>query len=399
MRGLLLHIQSLLKKVAAPSLQGRAERGSSMLMGLMGLMGLIGLMGCSSEDERPAKGNSGEIEVMGVVTAFEEEESRTRAWEPPTGYTIYDYTDKIIGFYLTQDDREPTQGYFFNSSGKWRTSVDITAGDYYLYGYIPHSTSISCDISSSATPHDNSTYSNGAVMTLHNLPVVTPADYCVVIGAKNGRGNGYTESGDYEITGLRRGDFLYQAEAGEGNYVYLLFDHLYAVLRIHIKVHGDYDAIRTIKLKDLSLKTEKGDTPTKLKTDATITLTKTTDGSDPISSIVFTPVGDEEGEGSMFSSESGMTLTTEYSTFMSHFMPVGVTKLILTSVYDVYDKEGVLVREGCKATNTIEISKLLTGQTETRRGCRYTINMTIQPTYLYQLSDKDMNDFPVEISE
>ncbi len=78
-------------------------------------------------------------------------------------------------------------------------------------------------------------------------------------------------------------------------------------------------------------------------------------------------------------------------------MPLGVTSLELTSVYDVYDKRGNLIRENSEAKNSMRISDLLTGQTTTRRDCRYTVNMTIQPTYLYMLSDPDLDSPSVAI--
>jgi len=80
-------------------------------------------------------------------------------------------------------------------------------------------------------------------------------------------------------------------------------------------------------------------------------------------------------------------------------MPFGVTKIKLISTYDVYDKKGNLIRENCTATNTIDIANLFSGQTETLRGRRYTINLTINPTYLYMLSEPDLNDPTVVVEQ
>ena len=108
----------------------------------------------------------------------------------------------------------------------------------------------------------------------------------------------------------------------------------------------------------------------------------------------------------MFESTDGMTLGTSYSTYISHFVPKDVTTFVLESTYDVYDKniseghpEGNLVRQGCKSVNTIKLSNLISGQTETRRGARYTINMTIQPTYIYVLSEPDLDDPTVVVEQ
>ena len=383
------------------------------LMGLICLIGLMGLMGCSSSDDGAAAPAPAptlpSVELASYVAGYEEPSGANRvsrrAWEVPSGYSRY-ADDKSISVFFTQDGQptgvgeSPTEEYFFYTSGTWRVSKqDLAAETYYLYGYMPYDQSYNASISSSATPHDNSAYSDGAVLTLENLPTITPHDFCVMIGAKNGT------SADND-GGLQRGSFAYAAQPTEGvgkgnNYVYLLFDHLYAALRVRMKVHGEYNALRTIKLKELKLKTSVDETPTKKKTNVAITLEKKADGGNPVKSVVFTtPVGETaEAVGTMFENTGGMTLTTSYSEYINHFMPKDVTTFILESTYDVYDKnvseghpEGNLVRQNCKATNTIKLSDLISGQTETRRGARYTINLTIQPTYLYVLSEPDLDD-------
>ena len=78
-------------------------------------------------------------------------------------------------------------------------------------------------------------------------------------------------------------------------------------------------------------------------------------------------------------------------------MPSGITTLVLTSVYDVYDTKGNKIRENCSATNTMVLKDLLTEQTLTGRGKRYTVNMTIRPTYLYVLSEPDLDNPTVSV--
>lgn len=365
-------------------------------MRLMGLIGLIGLMGCSKAEEEQLS-NDTMIEVMSYVAGFEENTFATRSWVPPSSYVLYGETDKAIGIAFTKDGDDPKLGHFFTSSGKWRTNIDnieaTTTYPYYLYGYVPHFSGISMSI----TDRDsvNAKYSEGAKVTLSNVPAVMPSDLCVVIGAKEGT--------DKEtVTGLRRGDFAYQGSASaDGNYVFLLFDHLYAALRIRMRVHDDYAALRTIKLKSLSLKTYAGETTSSQKTKIMVDLKATTDGSNPIQTINYTPSGSAMTEPMEFWSSESEELTTAPKTFVGHFMPDGITTLVLTSVYDVYDKngEGNLIRKDCKATNTMKLSELLTEQVTTSRGSRYTINMTIKPTYLYMLSEPDLDNPTVTVEK
>ena len=433
-------------------LGGLRPLGGLRLLGLLVPLGVLGVLGCSSEDSEEDEAEQDfPVEVMGVVTPFEEAETSettgateatgaaentgatgaagaagateatgraettekagraeatgvTRAWNPPTGYDIMD--DQTIGVFMTKDDAEPMQGYFYKGGGKWHTTLEITeATTYYLYGYRPHSSGVTSTIAK----YEDNPYSSGAVLTIRNLPSVTANDVCVVVGAKNGYNNGYSENGDYSNTNLRRGDFAYAAQAtgnnsnsnnsaNSNNYVFLLFDHLYSSFRVRMKVAPEYNSLRTIKLKELRLKTSAGNTPTKKRLDATVTLHATADAStNPITSVTFTPVGDDEGDGTMFSTSEPLALTTEYSAYVGYFMPTGVDKLELTSIYDVYDKKGYLTRENCKATNSIDITKIFDRQTEALRGYRYSINMVIQPTYLYVLSDPDLDNPTVMI--
>ena len=397
------------------------------LMGLIGLMGLMSLVGCSSDDdELKPLASQGTIipEVASYVTWFEEANGSSRsnrAWAVPSGYAAYEGGIKPIGIAFTQNTKEPMMGNFFFSSGKWRTSVeDIKAETYYLYGYIPHLPAIRYSITD--LDGTNANYSTGAIMTLENVPTVMPNDLCVVIGAKQGfdkehdgnlvdnNSNGVFDAGDTRTDTLRMGDFKYTAKAtsggeeAKGNYVFLLFDHLYSAIRVNMKVHADYARLRTIKLDTLKLSTQVGGANSKDHNTITIKL-KATDGinknESPITDIVYTPTGAENKNGMEFwksENATGTTLTTDFQPFIGHFMPSGITTIVLTSVYDVYDTKGNLIRENCKATNTMVLQELLTEQTVTKRGYRYTVNMTIQPTYLYMLSEPDLDNPTVVVN-
>ena len=373
----------------------------------------LGLMGCSSSDEAatPAPAPT-TVELQSYVTGYEEAVRANaangangangpvnRAWTQPTGYSLYSDAESPISVFFTQGMTSGNEEYFYKSSGHWRASQDeIAAGTYYLYGYVPHDQSITS--TASVLEGEGKTFADGAVLTIENVPTVSKADFCVVIAAKNGA----SANEDYSTEGLKRGNFEYVAQAtgGDGhNYVYLLFDHLFSALRVKMRVQGDYNDLRTIKLKELRMQTSgAGDVPTKKKTQITVTLNKTTDGADPVGSVVFTPDSDSgNSDGAVVDWNDGITLTADYQEFQGHLMPFGVTNIKLISTYDVYDKKGNLIRQNCTATNTINISNLFSGQTETLRGRRYTINLTINPTYLYMLSEPDLNDPTVVVTE
>ena len=391
------------------------------LVVLMSLMWLIGLTVSCSNDEETANGQTeapevpvGDApvaEVRSFVTFFDEYIAQTRAWSPPSGFAAYENGDQPIGIAFTNDGEDPIIGTFYKSGGKWHFNVadpsksveDITGGTYYLYGYIPN-----IDIKNLSVTDlegNKAKFSEGAKVVLTNMPNALGKDLCVVIGAKEG------QDADHD-KGLRQGDFSYRATAIEknsgepdGNYVFLLFDHLYAALSIYMKVDADYANLRTIKLKRLELSTMKGESATSQKTTITIDLKATEDGSvSPIQSITYTPQGGSAGSGHEFwSSAAGEELETDYNSapFTGYFMPDDITTLVLTSEYDVYDKETPepnLIRKGCKATNTLVLRDLMGPYfSGTERGYKYTLRMTIQPTYLYVLSDPDLDNPTVTV--
>ena len=414
-----------------------AYKAYGLLIALMALISLIVLAGCS-KDEAPAGTlngtQSGEptgtamAEVASYVTWFDEVVSKNRtqeanktnrAWAIPSGYVAYEDGVQPIGIAFTKNGENPTIGTgtaespksmigtFFKSGDKWRTSVeDIQPNtNYQLYGYIPASPAIKYSI----TDYDgadgpngaNGEYSKGAIMTLQNVPTVMPHDLCVVIGAKHGYDREHDGNSD-GTNRLRMGDFSFTTSSKTtGNFVFLLFDHLYAALRVRITVHEDYNNLRTIKLKSLQLSTQAGETKTRKKTDITVKLEANDGSASPITEIAYDqPDKYELIEGGLefWSSKDGEELKSDvYTECVGHFMPNEITTLILTSVYDVYDRKGNLIRKDCKATNTIVLQELLTGQIRAERGKRYTINLIVQPTYLYMLSEPDLNNPTVKV--
>ena len=83
-------------------------------------------------------------------------------------------------------------------------------------------------------------------------------------------------------------------------------------------------------------------------------------------------------------------------------MPQDVNTLIVTWKYDIYDKNPKkdsdgnliynLVRKDSEATNTLPLSKVINGFTALERGKKYSIRLTVKPTYLYVMSDDDLNN-------
>lgn len=331
-------------------------------------------------------------------------------------------------FFTTGTDASHHGRLHYNETQGWKLSLydgsdpkDMAEGDYYVYGFIPRNAADNADIA--LLPGDGKTYADGAVLTINGLPSVM-SDACVIIGAREGfytiptagdtifYDGGFTDGAsgtadvydseyDTRIKRLQAGDFKFKFKMDDAgnltNCMFLLFDHLCAALNINYKVDGDYNEMRTIKLKNIHMKTATGEgdaiTITK-KSNVTIRLNKTDDGADPIESIVYEPTSVVSTGDDVYTSESeeGEELLTSSKTFVGHFMPAGTTTIILTSTYDIYDKKNNLVRKDCKATNTIRLDELVTHYPGTERGKKYIVDLTIQPTFLYVMSEPDLDN-------
>jgi hypothetical protein len=64
--------------------------------------------------------------------------------------------------------------------------------------------------------------------------------------------------------------------------------------------------------------------------------------------------------------------------------------MTLKTTYDIYDRKGNLIRQNCEAIN--QVGNKLAGHT---RGQRVTLLINVAPTYLYTLSEQDV-EFNVE---
>ena len=378
--------------------------------------------------------NAAEPEEMARETLHGTSEAITRSWTPPSGYFLYsefndvhgntyqnfasnDLTRKSINAFFTRatgDEptpvapEDPTYPRYANypyhgrlsyksSTEKWQLTIRkvkpelVLPGDYYVYGFTP---SAAADDATIAILSGETSYTAGAKLTIKGLRTAG-YDACVTIGAKEG------PDADHD-NGLTAGDFKFQLKTGVSvkNYLYLLFDHLSSALSISIKVDGTYNTLRTIKLKQLALRTATETGLMAEKADVEVTLNHNDMGTNPITTLTYTPTGTSGTGTPVFQTDDGLTLTPGYKSFLSHFLPIsGVTKVVVTCTYDIYDKnvtaehpDGNLIRKDSKATNTIRLADIIPYFPGVQRGWKYGINMTVVPTYLYMLSEPDLEN-------
>lgn len=277
-----------------------------------------------------------------------------------------------------------TEGNFVYNpdANTWSSTIGVKEPTNYIYGFSP-SDAAAGTISLLSGAAD---YSGGAVITLDNLNAVGGDDLCVVVGVKGATAE-ETVTPDF-------GMFEFKKQ-GTSNYVSLLLDHLYAAIEFKIKIGSKYNELRDIRLKKMELQSAK--TVSK----AVVTLTANTTGANPITDVSYTTANESQSNtvydyGTDASTTTGLPLTVAGTSFVSYCAPMtgmGSSNLKLICTYDVYNKKGTRVRENCVAENSLAGLSGLT----IARGKKSVINLTVEPTYLYQLSEDELDNPGIKI--
>ena len=315
------------------------------------MMTVIVLLAACSQDvaEEQAQEPDAALRLAGVTRA--------------TGDT--EYSD--IRIFLT-NGTTATEGLFKYEGGtSWTTQLKLKSGarTYQLYGYMPDNAAFAHNISDFNA--------NGAVLHIQQLPPLATQDYCIVTGVRQA-------DNESDETAAVRGAFSFDYNSQRENYINLFLDHLYSHIIFSMRVGEDYDAVRTIKIKNMKLQVADIS-----HYNVDVTLTKNVG----ISSVVHTNTagtgiqeltvrdGDLLGE---------LTLTTTSQTVCSGYIIPATTlfdKLSLVIEYDIYDKRGNKVAERT-ATNSLKLPL-----EELQRGEERKLQINIDPSYLYDLSQED----------
>ena len=333
------------------------------------------LSACSSDDPEAQTVTTGEepvgkvVQLVSYASPFTDKELSHRA--APAGFSAYT-PDKTtsMGIYtlLSEDWANPKEEKIIYNNNKWHAFFEVTADKTYtVYGYMPKTGEMSSTLVKSTA--------DAATLTITSIKPVTTDDICIITGAKD------TDEG------LKEGQFswYWPISAGDENYkIHLLMDHLYAAALFSLKIDTDYALLRTIKLKMMTLSTDNG------SVNATISLTHNETGASPISNVTYTASGSSDVVV-LFNSDEGTALDKSVPLPVNVcFAPTLSADLTLVSTYDVYDSKGNLIRQNCTATNKLP-------NLEANRGQRVQVNLTVTPTYLYVLSDPDLDNPTITI--
>lgn len=271
----------------------------------------------------------------------------------------------------------------FTYGNSW-ASNDVSVGEhaqYYMYGYMPGTYDSEIDL--------NGNYSKECDLTIKNLPIFTSEDIYAIVGVQR-------ISTTEEPKNIIEGNYGYLSGLNDENYVNLLMDHLYSKLVLKMNVDANYSLLRDIKLKSVTLTCSYGETvnvTVKLRTGYGLqgNATAYSANSNGNSQVHQLWTSSDES-GTLIPSETNEDDLLNLGTINCPpvVLDAAGTYMKMTCTYDVYDKERNKMRE-CTVENKLKT-------TNVNHGMEYTVTLTVAPTYLYVLSDDDLNNPTIKIN-
>lgn len=330
--------------------------------------------------------------LMVLLAACSEESSNT---DEPQGSPLQLSSVTRTSSSFTPDDISKIRMYVMTKTGQYSTgtfsgttwsNTGVTVKEheqYYMYGFMPEKEGYGSSISASSTDL-NGDYSKGADLTLTGLPIFTSRDICAIVGV--GR-----VSASNDNTEALEGNYGYLSGLKAENYVNLLMDHLYCKLKVNINVDDDYSLLRNIKLKNVKLTCTYG-------TNVSVTLKHRTGYGLQDNATIYSPTSSGSSqEHTLWTSTSNDGTSIPSKTDANGSLQLGSvncppvvldaagTYMKITCDYDVYDKKGNKLRTCTGVDNKLKVISI-------SHGMEYSVNLTVAPTYLYVLSDDDLNN-------
>lgn len=330
-----------------------------MLKSLLAVLLIVmsGLLTACSNDDVHEKGDDLQL------VAF------TRTGDPSPETVTKDYSPVKLFLWSESAGIEGGNFTYFESENTWKSNVEVNSGrNYAIYGYAP---------AAAATGTLSNASLTGATLTLTNVAAVTAKDVCVVIGVQ--QLDALTDAKNIVM-----GKFGFQGKS-QDNYVNLLMDHVLAAVRFEMTIDANYAQLRKIKLKKMELMSTKG-----LLDNITVTLTANNSGTNPISNVEYGGLTTTGSRAVFFDETAGVELNSNEATAATCcFAPGASNDLSLITTYELYDRYGNDIGERT-ATNKLP-------NMNATRGQRVVVKLTVAPTYLGVLSDKDLDNPTIKI--
>ena len=341
----------------------------SLLISHLALCAL--LVSCSTDESQQDEWENHNIELRAMVTrgagdaGGEEEE-------------MEDYTGNadIHVFIASTDGATSDEGLFkhHENQGKsyWTAQeLKVKPGSrtFSLFGFMPESETITCAVNTETK-----------VMTLTGIEPMTPLDICVVTGVRKSSVVAQPLRGTYTFD-------YFNSAYNDRTILNLLLEHLLGRLTFKFKVGARYSTLRQIKVKTLKIETTANESIT-----ATIDLPKLTED---IIKVHYSGTGEKTWEFDLLKSNDAPVLLSTEAVAVGSSINVAVgdglsEQYELVSTYDVYDLQGHKLSE---RTARNKLKDVLPVKSQVKE-----VVLTVEPTYLYQLGDDDLNNPEVKIN-
>lgn len=413
-------IQYIIGKRMMKRMKDMDIMGAMRLMGFMGLIAVMGLTSCSSDEESfHSNGTPQTLTLIASSPSFIEVNPIATTRALPSGYVSYDvlYPTTVpehtkIGVFMTPERTDATVDFVYMGydeitglpTNKWQSSIFITdQQQYYMYGFMPKEDTRGAIITPlGSSSGDDKGYAAGATLKIQGLNSVTGADVCVIVGVKKWApdpANPGEDAPAIEDSGIQLGEFGYEGGPTGSNFVYLLIKHLFAGL--HFKAHVDptYAELRTIRVKKFEILSD----VVADAIDLTVVLTPNSTGTDPVTSITYAPAAGASttATATLFPYEGSpadvVLPVTVPENFLACYAPSICNSFVLQTTFDVYDKNGNKTRENCVVQNQIN-NNLIPQISTMTAGQIYTVDLLIKPTYLYVMSEPDLDNPTITIN-
>ncbi len=332
----------------------------------------------------------------------------------------------------TLDDDEKYTGFFqyegFAASPKWTSTVTVGPNTGYLvYGHVPYGCCGSSEYDYSSK-----------TMTLKEITPISNTDVSVIVGVGKNHYWSDAEKSTPNTDGAFPCNFKYTTGTGK-SLICLLMDHLFVQTRIKFAIEEKYYELRDIYIRKVTLSTEaipanavvhlSDQNSDKTKSTAvtgidwsapegatseefSTVIYDTTDPDTPLDkptgwTAAVTDANRAEFVGKLaFENTYGYKLTTDMQLIAPGFFSptckitesgtaVQSIQFKLKVEYDVYDKAASLpepknkIRSGQTSINGHISSNTSAGIAS---GQYYDVKISVKPTYLYQLSDGDLDN-------
>lgn len=302
------------------------------------------------------------VKVEFTTPYLQDMEIQTKA---PSGYGSTISASTTMGVFV--GGMQNVQSTVTYNGSSWESSLKLDQATYKIYSYIPKRNDVSF---------------SGNVITFTNVPFIMAEEILLSSGAV---AESVTKVDDTytprDITGsLVKNSYSIYVNSAENtkNYVTFMMDRVMAKVNLNFKVHEKYSNIRNIIIKEVKLIPSAGSYQSVnivcTMNDGSAIGYAMSPGSAVDHSVSFSPVNLELED------------TSAKSAGVFYSVPGVQNSVVMTVIYDVYDKAGTLVRADQTVTNS-SIRLIQTGTLE--RAKEYTLNVNIVPTYLYSLSDTD----------